>query len=247
MAQQFLMFTPTNDAPKEMAQTRTLQAKQWCNVRNSLLAVGADVIVPTIQEQSSICADAGIIVGDIFVASSECYFLEWVEHKYKTAAIIGTEHVAFSGRDVIVGGENLFLGFGFETILDGKFALDLILEDTDLIVRPLELADPVFSTLDTCLCILSRGHAIYYPPAFTEHSKYVLEQMFGDNLISISDADAYALVCNSICVGQSFLTSKISAALSKKLQKLGYNILQHDVSEFLKFGASCKALTIKVN
>lgn len=247
MAQQFLMFTPTNDAPKEMAQTRTLQAKQWCNVRNTLLAVGADVIVPTIPEQSSICSDAGIIVGDMFVASSECYFLEWVEHKYKTAAIIGTEHVAFSGRDVIMHGENLFLGFGFETVLDGKFALDLILEDTDFIVRPLELADPVFQTLDTCLCILSRGHAIYYPPAFTEHSKYVLEQMFGNNLLGISDADAYALACNSICIGQSFLTSKISPSLSKKLQKLGYNILQHDVSEFLKFGASCKALTIKVN
>jgi ornithine--oxo-acid transaminase len=247
MTKQFLMFTPTNDAPKEMAMTRTLQAKQWANLRNALISVGVDVIVPSVPVQSSICADAGIIIGDTFISSSECNFLEWAEPKFRSFAIIGKEHAAFSGRDVIIDGDNLFLGFGYETLLDGKFALDKILESTDLLVRPLELADPVFSTLDTCLCILSDGHALYFPAAFSNHSKYVLEQMFDDKLIAISREDALGLVCNSICVGQSIIGSKFSKALSRKLKELGYNILTLDVSEFLKFGASCKALTISLD
>ena len=246
MTPQLLMFTPTADAPKEMSATRTKQAKQWCNLRNSLLAVGVDVIVPNIPEQSAICADSGIVIDNCFIANGECVIAEWAQRFYDVHAIVCNDVFAFSGRDVLISGKNIFVGFGFETSLDGKFALDILLEESDFIIKPLELIDPVFPTLDTCLCILSGGQALYYPAAFSQHSKYVLEYMFEERLIAVTDADAFALVCNSICIGQSFLTSKISFPLRKKLEKLGYNILQHDVSEFLKFGASCKALTIFV-
>ena len=40
---------------------------------------------------------------------------------------------------------------------------------------PLELVDPRFYHLDTCFCPLAPGVAIYYPGAFDEYGRSVLQ------------------------------------------------------------------------
>jgi N-dimethylarginine dimethylaminohydrolase len=110
----------------------------------------------------------------------------------------------------------------------------------------LELVDPRWYHLDTAFCPLSNGQAIAYTKAFSEKSVAALNAAFGANIIWISEADAKNFACNAVAIGQTIIMHKASAELNTALRQRGFEVIEADVSEFLKSGGSCKCLTLEI-
>jgi N-dimethylarginine dimethylaminohydrolase len=251
-----------------------LAAKQWSELRNALVSKGVDVIVlpkpPDHCPDAVFTASAGLIYENKFIPSSfkhperqveEAYFIDWFNnHLYDVdladhPSIFMEEEQslqrclnAFEGMgDALFNraGNILWFGFGFRSNLTRKVALDDFFETTDIIVRPLELIDPRWYHLDTCFCPLETGELLWYPPAFSEHSRYTIETWYGSNAIAVSEADALALACNAISIGNHLIVPEISDELDGHLMGRGYLVEQLDMSEFLKSGGACKSLILQ--
>jgi N-dimethylarginine dimethylaminohydrolase len=114
-------------------------------------------------------------------------------------------------------------------------------------VLPLRLLEPRFYHLDTCLCPLASGHVLAFMDAFSHRSQALLRMTLGDFLIEISEDDALAFACNAVEVNDSIVMHRASAALSHRLDTIGYSVHETDLSEFQKAGGSAKCLTLKLN
>jgi len=110
----------------------------------------------------------------------------------------------------------------------------------------LELVDPHWYHLDTAFCPLPEGQAIAYAKAFSAKSQAALDHAFGADLIWVSDEDARNFACNAISIGQDVILHKASAELESVLKRRGLEVIEADVSEFLKAGGACKCLTLEI-
>lgn len=112
--------------------------------------------------------------------------------------------------------------------------------------RGLTLVDPCWYHLDTAFCPLARGDVIAYANAFAPDSIAAIRQAFGDKTIWVSHEDGRNFACNAISVGDDIILHKASAALKTALGERGYNVIEVDVSEFLKSGGACKCMTLEL-
>src|SRR5205085_12484638 len=81
--------------------------------------------------------------------------------------------VYFEGEgDALFLGERLFAGYRWRSDARAHYLLGEIL---GVQVLSLELMDPRFYHLDTCFCPLDSATAAYYPGAFDEYARRVLE------------------------------------------------------------------------
>lgn len=110
----------------------------------------------------------------------------------------------------------------------------------------LELIDPRWYHLDTAFCPLPDGQAILHAGAFSEKSIEALERAFGAGIIRVSGADARNFACNAISIGRSVVMHRASAELKAALEQRGIEVIEVDVSEFLKAGGACKCLTLEI-
>jgi ornithine--oxo-acid transaminase len=139
----------------------------------------------------------------------------------------------------------LWFGFGQRSSYHFKRILDVQFENTKFIVRGLELIDPKFHHLNTCFCPLETGQLLWYPPAFSEHSRGIIETWYENNNFEISEVDARALACNSISVGWNIIMPEISKGLRDILYINGYDVIQLDMGEFILGGGACKSLVLE--
>lgn len=65
-------------------------------------------------------------------------------------------------------------------------------------------------------------------------------------VIRVEREDARRLVCNGVTVGDTFVTHAISQPLRTELAKLGFNVAEVDVGEFLKAGGGVRCLTLSL-
>jgi len=137
----------------------------------------------------------------------------------------------------------LWLGSG---IRSESHALDEIVAMLDVEACGLELVNPHWYHLDTAFCPLPEGQAIAYAKAFAGKSVDVLDAAFGENIIWVSETDARNFACNAISIDRSVIMHKASAKLKSALQQRGLEVIEADVSEFLKAGGACKCLTLEI-
>lgn len=112
-------------------------------------------------------------------------------------------------------------------------------------VVPLVLVDPRFYHLDTALFGLDHGNVAYYPAAFSEGSRRVLQRLFPDALLA-TDVDAAAFGLNSISDGRHVVISAGAEALQRRLVEQGYEPIPVDMSEFRKAGGAAKCCTLEI-
>lgn len=125
-------------------------------------------------------------------------------------------------------------------------ALDEIVALMDVKAVGLELVNPRWYHLDTAFCPLPDGQAIAYKKAFSAKSVAALDAVFGESIIWVSDTDAKNFACNAISIGRSVIMHRVSAELRFALQQRGIEVIEADVSEFLKAGGACKCLTLEI-
>jgi N-dimethylarginine dimethylaminohydrolase len=112
----------------------------------------------------------------------------------------------------------------------------------------LQLVDPRFYHLDTCLCPLSGGHLMYYPAAFDAASQAaIVARVPQDKRIAVSEEDALAFACNAVNLDDLVILNRASESLRGRLDEAGYRVQETPLHEFLKAGGSAKCLTLRLD
>ena len=138
----------------------------------------------------------------------------------------------------------MWAGYGFRSELDSHPYLAKWL---DIEVLSLRLTDERFYHLDTCFCPLSNGYLLYYPGAFDSYSNRLIEMRVApEKRIAIEEADAVNFACNTVNVENIVVMNKASDSLKARLAKVGFEVIETPLTEFLKAGGAAKCLTLRV-
>ncbi len=244
-----------------------LAVSQWSELHCALRDSDAEVICvdtpPDNCPDAVFIANAGLLYRGSFVPSrfkfeergAEEPFFKRVFSSYTLRDLVpieSREHFSFEGAgDALFDRHrnNMWLGFGFRTALGYKPILEQALEDIQPeetpTVRPLQLVDPRFYHLDTCFCPLDTGQLLWFPEAFAEHSRYVIDLWYGSNGITVSEEDALNFACNAISIGRRVIMPLTSKYLRDDLARFGLDVVQVDMSQFKRSGGACKCLSLE--
>jgi N-dimethylarginine dimethylaminohydrolase len=137
-----------------------------------------------------------------------------------------------------------WLGYGQRSAKEAIFEIEgRVLEDYLHTVR---LVDPRWYHLDTCFCPLDTGYYLAAQSAFTKKSWEYIVQTIGSKLIVVDDEDAMKFACNAVSIGHTVIMPKCSDYLVERLAVTGHNVVQLNMSEFLKSGGACKCLVLEL-
>jgi N-dimethylarginine dimethylaminohydrolase len=111
----------------------------------------------------------------------------------------------------------------------------------------LNLIDPRFYHLDTCLCPLAGGYLLYFPAAFDQKSLALIEtRVPEDKRIAVTEADALTFCCNAVDLDGHIFLNDASESLQNRLRQAGFTPIITPLSEFMKAGGAAKCLTLKL-
>ena len=115
-------------------------------------------------------------------------------------------------------------------------------------VVPVELVDPRFYHLDTCLRPLPKGQIVYFPAAFsTAAHAEIVARAGAQNLIPVEEADATVFACNNVAFSNHIVLSSASPALRARLEALGYQVHATPLWAFHRSGGSALCLTLRLD
>jgi N-dimethylarginine dimethylaminohydrolase len=154
------------------------------------------------------------------------------------------EGVFFEGAgDALFCGDTLFAGYRIRSDARGQQQIGALLGVHTIL---LELVDPYYYHLDTCFCPLAPGVALYYPPAFDDYARRVLNERIPD-LIPVPQEEARHFACNAVVIGRRVITNVGCAGLHGELRRRGFEPVETPLSEFVKSGGSAKCLTLRLD
>jgi N-dimethylarginine dimethylaminohydrolase len=118
--------------------------------------------------------------------------------------------------------------------------LDWVASQCSLALHALELKDPRFYHLDTCLSILGPQTALACREAFTAEGWATLENLFPQLLICPqAEANSPGFACNCHCPdGKTVVIQKGNLRTNALLREAGFGVTEVDTSEFIKAGGS---------
>jgi N-dimethylarginine dimethylaminohydrolase len=233
-------------------------AAQWRNLYEAISKIAnVELIEPEPGSPDMVfTANAGLERDGIVAISSfrhperqdeEAYFRRWfLQAGYTLVDIPRTTPFEGEGDALFsTDGRCLWAGYGLRTTLSSHRALR---EAWGIPVVPLHLISPRFYHLDTCFAPLEGGYVMYFPDAFDHVSLHRIEAFYPpEKRIIIREADAVCFACNAINIGRSIILNKVSSKLSGQLEQLGFQVIQVELTEFLKAGGAAKCLVMKLS
>ena len=239
------------------AASRELAAIQW-NALHKKISDIADVLLVEPQPGSPdmvFTANAGLLRGDQVAISSffhperqgeEPHFREWFRANGYRILDVARE-TPFEGEGDALFSEDglrLWAGFGPRTI---ESSHDALRAEWGVDVVGLELIDPRFYHLDTCFAPLTGDYVMYFPPAFSADARLAIEAYYPpERRITVEEADAVRFACNAVNIGQTIILNHVSKGLRARLETLGFDVVETDLSEFLRAGGAAKCLVMKL-
>jgi len=234
-----------------------LAHKQWRDLRRIIEQHAAVVLEPPQRNLPDMVftANAGLVRGRKAIVS-----------RFRSAERQGEEkhdHVWFAqnGFEILDWPEDLFFegagdalfdrgqdllwaGYGFRS--DAAVPA-LLQERLGVKTAALNLIDPRFYHLDTCLCPLTGGFLLYFPAAFDERSQILIEALVpADKRIPAEEPDALKFCCNAVDLGTHIVMNDASDTLQSRLRMAGFTPVITTLSEFMKAGGAAKCLTLKL-
>jgi N-dimethylarginine dimethylaminohydrolase len=201
-------------------------------------------------------ANAGLILENVAVLSrfryaerqgEERHFEHWFT-KHGFTVLKMPADVPFEGAgDALLdrGAARVWAAWGHRSARASHVLLRRMLGAEVISVR---LVDRRFYHLDTCFCPLEGGHVLYYPAAFDAQSKRTIERLVSPALrIAVDEVDALNFVCNAVNIGDAVIVNRASARLRKRLRAIGYDVIETELTEFLKAGGAAKCLTLRLD
>jgi N-dimethylarginine dimethylaminohydrolase len=226
--------------------------RQWHDLRRTYLDLGhtVDLVEPVAGLPDMVyAANGGMIVEDKAVVARFAYrerageavaYAEWMSRNgFRPAQ---TRHVNEGQGDLLLVGSTILAGYGFRTDQRAHHEIGAALGTP---VVGLELIDPRFYHLDTALAVLDDTTIAYYPPAFADHSRATLAELFPD-AVEVASGDAYVLGLNVVSDGLNVVLPAAATGFAEQLRALGFQPVGVDLSELLKGGGSVKCCTLEV-
>ena len=237
--------------------SRELAMEQWQRLYEAVrLIAGVALIEPKPGSPDMVfTANAGLQREGMVVLSSffheerqgeEAHFKQWfLEAGYQVVEL--PREIAFEGEgDALFSadGSTLWVGYGPRTSLASH---DLLRGVWPVEVRSLHLIDPRFYHLDTCFALLAGDFVLYYPLAFDAESLKSIEAVYpAEKRIVVEEADAVRFACNAILSGTTIILNTVSRSLASSLESKGFQLVQLELSEFLKAGGAAKCLVMQL-
>jgi N-dimethylarginine dimethylaminohydrolase len=232
-----------------------LAGQQWRALRATLVAAGATISEVTPAQglpDMVFTANAALIFERRAVISrfkhpqrqgEEGHFRRWFsEHGWET--IDAPPGCSFEGAgDALFCGDTLYAGYRLRSDAGGH---QQIAEQLGVRVLPLELVDPYYYHLDTCFCPLSLVSAIYFPGAFDDYGRRVLESNIRE-LIEVDQAEARSFACNAVVIDKTVVTNDGCPRLHERLKAAGFWPVATQLGEYVKAGGSAKCLTLRLD
>jgi len=230
-------------------------ARQWTALKDLLESVGATIwLVDPVQGLPDLVftANAALVYKNVAVLArfrppqrrgEEPIFERWFSsHGLEIRKL--PEGVYFEGAgDALFCGDTLLAGY---RIRSHALGVQQIGASLGCRVIPMELVDPYFYHLDTCLCPLTPTQAIYYPPALDKYAQAAIGQCVED-LIAVDDEEARRFACNAVVVGETVITNTGCPRLHRELRARGFAPRETALDEFVKAGGSAKCLTLRLD
>ena len=147
----------------------------------------------------------------------------------------------FEGEgDALVYGNKILAGYGFRSDKAAHGELQEFFTDQEVI--SLELVDPRFYHIDTCLTVLSNTAVAYFPAAFSEESQKIIESL--GQTIKATEEEALGFGLNTFSDGENVVISADAPTLVEKISNAGFNTHPIKIDEFRKSGGGIKCLTL---
>lgn len=103
----------------------------------------------------------------------------------------------------------------------------------------LELVDPDFYHLDTCLAALSESSCLWFPPAFTARGRELVERLFARRIEADEREARERLACNAWSPdGEHVLMQAGCTRANERLRAAGFEPVELETGEYLKSGGS---------
>jgi len=230
--------------------------RQWQYLYNLIENSGADIsLIEPVKDLPDMVftANAGLVYKDSIILSNfkhrerqgeEQYYAKWFSDLgYKRHRL--QAGISYEGEGDTVFYKNIILlGYGFRTDLAAHTHIGEIIGKEYI---SLELIDPHFYHLDTCLLYIKPADLIvYYPEAFHPKSIEIIKGL-PSKILQLSKEEAHLFVCNSVNIGMNLIVFKCPDTLSKKLEEFGLKIISADTSEFMKSGGSVRCMVLRLS
>jgi N-dimethylarginine dimethylaminohydrolase len=227
--------------------------RQWARLRQVYLDLGHDV--RTIEPVAGLpdmvfAANGAIVIGGKVLGARFRYpqraaeadaYMDWFRDS-GYAEVRTPEHVNEGEGDILFTGSALLAGYGFRS---DQAAAGELTDAFGLPVVSIRLVDPRFYHLDTALCVLDPGTAMYYPAAFDDAGRAAIAEQFTE-LIEAKDEDAEVLGLNAVSDGLHVVLPVQARGLAAQLSEYGFEPVGVDMSEVLKGGGGPKCCTLEL-
>lgn len=130
----------------------------------------------------------------------------------------------------------LWGGYGFRT---NRSVYERLSDSLGIPILLLQLTDPDFYHLDTCLCPLDEMTALIYPGAFESDGLELIGAHF-DRIIEAPESEARQLfACNAHSPdGKHVIIQRGCDETNRLLRDAGFDVIEVDTDEYLKSGGS---------
>jgi N-dimethylarginine dimethylaminohydrolase len=232
---------------------REIAIAQWESLRDVFIELGhrVDYLEPWAGLPDMVFAANGatVIDGRVLVARFRARqrwmeadaYLDWFrERGYQD--VRQARWVNEGEGDYLLAGSRVLAGSGFRTLPEAHAEFEQFF---GLEVVGLTLVDPRYYHLDTALAVLDEHTVMYYPPAFSEESRRVIERIF-PGAIEADDRDAAAFGLNAVSDGKHVVLPQAATGLIHQLREHGFEPIGVELSELLKAGGSVKCCTLEL-
>jgi N-dimethylarginine dimethylaminohydrolase len=174
------------------------------------------------------------------------HFVEWFERQGYKVVHLELEGDFLEGHGDLLwetDGSRVWAGHGFRSSRGGVEKFAAAMRKLEIPVIPLELVDPMFYHLDTCLAPLKPGAALIYPGAFSAEALASIRQNC-PRVYEVKREDGLKFACNGVTANDVFITPHLSADVEQALAQEGLKAVVVDTSEFEKSGGSVCCLKL---
>jgi N-dimethylarginine dimethylaminohydrolase len=194
-------------------------------------------------------ANAGVVWQKTFIVSNFRHAVRRGEARHYAAwfrargfeVVQLPDELYFEGEgDLLRCGASWFAGYHFRSDM---LALQKVADVMNQEVLSLELTSEWFYHLDTCFCPLTERAALFYPPAFDVYACAVLQDRIPD-LITVPDDEARRFACNAVVGNGKVVMNSGCPVVRRQIERLGLQVFESPLDEFLKAGGSAKCLTL---
>lgn len=113
-------------------------------------------------------------------------------------------------------------------------------------VRSVDLVDPRLYHLDLTFCPLDDRRAMIVPAGWDRYGRDVVAALVPDPIV-VEEDEALGFCANSVVVDTTVIMPRCPVRLGRQLSGAGFDVVECDVSEFMKAGGACRCLTLALD